>query len=406
VGAGLAAWAFLALARSLKPDASPFWAPAFLAGTYLWPYAADSFVEPWAAAALALGAERLLRADSSRPVRDGLVAGLGALVAALLKPILWVLAPVFVLAALSKARGRPEALGGAAGTAAALTIGLTAVLGLNAMLYGRATDFGYGYQGLPFDTPLAEGLFGLLLSPGRGLIVFAPLAVLAPLALRRVPATALVLCGVAPLTLFLVAARWFSWHGASCWGPRLVLPVLPLLVAPAVLLPRVLARGALALGFAVNLLGVLVAPGAFISYAELLSGGAALSWPHAGSDRVSTVPLLAPPLGHAVFLARGAGIAVPAPWLGQGTREGMPLPAPAAWLSPWLFRRFCGFPPVEPVSAGLLARIATAEAVRGRPAVAALFAREALLLDPGHRHAERLRQLAKQTPPEAGVPQH
>ena len=53
VGAGLSALAFLSLARRLKPSASPLWGPAFLAGTFLWPYAAESFVEPWAAAALA-----------------------------------------------------------------------------------------------------------------------------------------------------------------------------------------------------------------------------------------------------------------------------------------------------------------------------------------------------------------
>ena len=402
-GAGLAAWAFLGLARRLHPGASPFWAPAFLAGTYLWPYAADSYVEPWAAAALAMGASRLLR-NSTHPVRDGVLGGLGALFAAFLKPILWVLAPVFILAALVKERGRPGVPAAAAGAAATLLVGLAAILCLNTLLYGRATDFGYGYEGLPFDAPLAQGLVGLLLSPGRGLVVFAPVAVLALFALRRVPAPARVLCGLVPLTLLLVTARWFSWHGASCWGPRLFLPALPLLAAPALLLPRTVSRAAVGFGIAVNLLGVLVAPGAFISYAELLRGESTSAWPRAGSDRVSTVPLLAPPLGHAVFLARGAGLAVPAPWLARGTVEGMPLPGPVAWLSPRLLRSLGGLAPVEPISARLLARIAVAEAVRGRPAVAALFAREALALDPGNRAAATLRLLAPDADPAREAP--
>ena len=396
-GAGLAAWAFLRLARALRPGASPFWAPAFLAGTFLWPYAADSYTEPWAAAALALGAAGLLR-GSSHAMRAGLAAGLGTFAAALLKPMLWVLAPAVVLAALARDRGRPGPPRAAVGAVAILVPGLAGTLALNAALYGRATDFGYGYVGLPFDHPLAAGLIGLLASPGRGLLFFAPLAILAPFAFRRLSGPARVLCGILPLVLLFVAARWFSWHGASCWGPRLLLPALPLLAAPAVLLPRAVALAAVGTGVAVNVLGVLAAPGAFITYAELLGGPATAGWPRAGSDRVSALPLLAPPLGHAVLVARGAGLGVEAPWLGPGVVEEMPLPPPAAWLSPALLRRLAGLPPVEPVSARLLARIAAAEAVRGRPEVAALHARESLALDPAQRGAETLRLLAGPQP--------
>jgi hypothetical protein len=119
------------------------------------------------------------------------------------------------------------------------------------------------------------------------------------------------------------------------------------------------------------------------------------SWPRGGADRVSTLPLLAPPLGHAVFLARGAGLPVPAPWLGKGTVEGMPLPGPAAWLSPRLLRTLGKLPQIEPVSARLLARIAVAEAIRGRTAIAARFAREALALDPRLGNAATLHLLAE-----------
>ena len=293
-------------------------------------------------------------------------------------------------AGVSSAATRP--LASRTGLAVAVTLGLLAIAWI-----GRAATSSDGAEMLS-DT------FGLLLSPGRGLVVFAPVAVLALLALRRVPAPARVLCGLVPLTLLLVSARWFSWHGASSWGPRLLLPALPLLAAPAVLLPRAVSRGAVAVGIGVNLLGVLVAPGAFISYAELLRGEATSTWPRAGADRVSTLPLLAPPLGHAVFLARGAGLAVPAPWLGRGTVEGMALPGPAAWLSPRLLRALGKLSAVEPISARLLARIAVTEAFRGRPAVAARFAREALALDPRQRADETLRVLAVDVGPAGGAP--
>ena len=393
-GAGLAAWAFLRLARALRPGASPFWAPAFLAGTFFWPYAADSYTEPWAAAALALGAAGLLR-SSSHAMRAGLAAGLGTLAAALLKPMLWVLAPAVVLAALARDRGRPGLPRAAVGAVAILVPGLAGTLALNVALYGRATDFGYGYAGLPFDHPLAAGLVGLLASPGRGLLFFAPVAFLAPFVLRRLSNPARVLCGILPLVLLLVVARWFSWHGASCWGPRLLLPVLPLLAAPAVLLPRAVVFAAVGAGVAVNALGVIAAPGAFITYAEMLVGPTTEGWPRAGSDRVSTLPLLAPPLGHAVLVARGAGLRVDAPWLAPGVTEVMPLPSPAVWLFPAIPRRLAGLPPVTPTSALLLARIAVAEASRGRPEVASLYASESLALDPGQRYAETLRFLAE-----------
>lgn len=217
-------------------------------------------------------------------MRARLAAGLGTLSAALLKPMLWVLAPAVVLAALARDNGRPGLPRAAAGAVAILVPGLAGALALNAALYGRATDFGYGYVGLPFDHPLSEGLAGLLISPGRGLLFFAPVA------------------------------------------------------------------------------------------------------------------LLAPPLGQAVLVARGAGIRVDAPWLAPGVLEGMPLPPPSVWLFPAIPRRLAGLPPITPVSALLLARIAVAEASRGRPEVAALHASESLALDPGQRDSETLRLLAEPRP--------
>ncbi len=398
VGAGLAAWGFLRLARVLRPDASPLWAPAFLAGTYLWPYAADSYFEPWAAAALALGAEQLLKAQQGRPGVPGVLAGLCVAAAALLKPLLWILAPVFVLAALLRSRGEPKPTALGLLTGGTATAALACALAVNLHRYGRITDFGYGYVGFPFDTPLLTGLAGLLVSPGRGLLFYAPVAILALFGLRRLPAAPRVLCGIGPLVLLLVSARWFSWHGASCWGPRLMLPVLPLLAAPAVLLPRAFVRSTLAVGAVVNLLGVLVAPGAWISYAERLRGPASSFWPQGGSDRVSVVPALAPPLGHAVLLARSAGLPVHVPWLPAGVEEGMPPPGAADCISPRIARWALNLPPLVPMSPGLLGRVAVAEALRGRPEIAALFARESLALDPLQRAAPSLRSLAGEAP--------
>ena len=45
-GAVLCALGFVRLARVFRPGVSALWGPAFLAGTFLWPYAADSFFDP------------------------------------------------------------------------------------------------------------------------------------------------------------------------------------------------------------------------------------------------------------------------------------------------------------------------------------------------------------------------
>jgi hypothetical protein len=131
--------------------------------------------------------------------------------------------------------------------------------------------------GSPFDTGYDEtlgmmresiptGLLGLLLSPGKGLVWFSPMIVLAIIALarswhehRRV--VVVVLCVVLPPLAFY--ARFLSWSGDYCWGPRyLVYAIAPLSItlAPwlereASRLRRWLVRAVIAISVAIQLLG-------------------------------------------------------------------------------------------------------------------------------------------------------
>jgi hypothetical protein len=93
-----------------------------------------------------------------------------------------------------------------------------------------------GYGG-GWTTPLWTGLAGLLLSPARSIILAFPLLLLAPLGMRRLWAAeqrpAVLAIGGLLLALLLNNALWSSWWGSSSWGPRLLIPALPLLAAPA-----------------------------------------------------------------------------------------------------------------------------------------------------------------------------
>src|SRR5262249_49169720 len=83
---------------------------------------------------------------------------------------------------------------------------------------------------------VATGLAGHLVSPGRGLLIYFPLAWLAipgfgRLARRR-PAPAALFGGL--LALFLaVFATFRIWWGVVSWGPRFVAPLLPLVAVAA-----------------------------------------------------------------------------------------------------------------------------------------------------------------------------
>jgi hypothetical protein len=82
-----------------------------------------------------------------------------------------------------------------------------------------------------------NGIAGLLVSPGRGLLIYMPVAVFALCAFSRAAADArrkhaslLVASSTLVVLHFLVVSRVNLWWGGYCWGPRYLTEILPLLV--------------------------------------------------------------------------------------------------------------------------------------------------------------------------------
>lgn len=86
----------------------------------------------------------------------------------------------------------------------------------------------------PWSTPFLAGLSGLLVSPGRGLLVYSPVFLALGLLLwpnyrRALPRPYLPFLLAIPLYL-VTSAKWFDWWGGYTYGPRMLSDILPLLM--------------------------------------------------------------------------------------------------------------------------------------------------------------------------------
>jgi hypothetical protein len=93
----------------------------------------------------------------------------------------------------------------------------------------------FGYAGQSFDNFPLTGAFGLLFSPGRSVFLYAPPLMLS-LALfprfwraNRTMAEAMLIAGLIALLFY---GSWWAWDGGTSWGPRFLVPLIPLWMLP------------------------------------------------------------------------------------------------------------------------------------------------------------------------------
>jgi len=123
-----------------------------------------------------------------------------------------------------------------------------------------------------FSNPLLRGLVGELVSPGKGVLVYCPILLLALvgcrtfLRSRRSLGYCLILASVGYLMFF---AKYRAWHGDNAWGPRYLAFLIPYWMlfvgtawesweGPKAFSWRLIARAVVAASFLLQAAGVMV----------------------------------------------------------------------------------------------------------------------------------------------------
>jgi hypothetical protein len=266
----------------------------------------------------ALGAGRQF-ARAPAP-RRALALGAACALVGVVEPTLLPAAGVIVIAAVLRA--------GARGSSAALWMMLPLVVG---------GALGVGYQRALGFAPeptgdLLQGLDGLLLSTGKSVLLYNPPLVLAAAALpwwwrtrRREAAVtlAVLVAGV------WAAARLAEWHGDVAWGPRRLVPLLPVALEPialwleaswARLRPslRALAVALALAGAGVQMVGAALPPETFVRVVTMVKNGTGAAGWFAAPDACHFIPQFSPLQGQPWLIAHALkhdrNLSVDPPW--------------------------------------------------------------------------------------------
>jgi len=150
------------------------------------------------------------------------------------------------------------------------------------------------YPGESFSHPIADGVWRLTVGPNLGLLWFFPALAAAIWAGGRtvmIRQWTAVLTGLPPvlatISILGTAAAWWAWHGVWGWGPRLIVPVVPLLATSAAPVVAAWPKPARVLLVAGSIL--LNAPGLIQHPVPVATYTAKLAWPAATPSEAAQV---------------------------------------------------------------------------------------------------------------------
>lgn len=204
------------------------------------PYAKDDMSEPLATWMLILGFNEAIRfekgAGSSHAIVSALFFGLSVATRHVLATAPILVGMGLIYSFFRNRRPSKEGLLWYFGI-----LGSTAILlgWFNYIRFGSFTDTGYnkylgGHSGFNFTnlSAMLNAFAALVLSPGRGILFYMPYLIVAPLgfcAVFRSNRFATSMMVLAFGANFFVVSGFKYFDGAWSWGPRLLLPFLPLL---------------------------------------------------------------------------------------------------------------------------------------------------------------------------------
>ena len=235
--------------------------------TPLWPYSKFGFNAPLSAVLVAASVYFSLKTAEDGRGRSASLAGAACAVALLTRHELALVAlPSLALIGSAPGARRLRLWGSWAAGAMPATI---VWLWYNHARFGSIWETGYFRdQTIGMGSSFAGGLWGLLCSPAASVFLYSPIALPALVALawarRDHPRLTWTLVSLA-LIFTLFYAQMASWAGGRSYGPRYLVPIIPLLCVPVAMwlfsLPVVAKRWLVAcciLSAAVQVPGVLV----------------------------------------------------------------------------------------------------------------------------------------------------
>jgi hypothetical protein len=173
-----------------------------------------------------------------RVVATALLLGLAGLV----KFTSLVFMPGFLVAALvDRATPASDRVRSAAALACGIASALVAHAAWNIYRFGDLFEFGYDWaetvQTLParafLASELPRGFAVLLLSPGKSILLWAPVILLGLTRLRTCPRPVLMGVGTSALCGLVFYGAYLFPEGGYAHGPRHLVPIVPLLLLPA-----------------------------------------------------------------------------------------------------------------------------------------------------------------------------
>ena len=246
-------------------------------GTFAFPYINFFLSEPLQACCITVTFLCLLKGRNATSVKQTyILLSLGGIVycyGILTKAILLIFIPFFVLYLLLTAQTdkNKKLLPTISSFMIPIIVFGFLVAFLNYYRYSSIFDFGYGKEMRMFVNPVPTGIFNFLFNPDKSLFLFAPVMVLSPYAFwkftkRHKEEGILIILMV--ITNLLIYSAWWAWEGGDSWGPRFLLPMIPVSIIPfaTIVHQRFLKTAVILLfvaGFFVNSLSILQDPGGY-----------------------------------------------------------------------------------------------------------------------------------------------